>query len=170
MTGKPDKEEGAPAGAPRGNLEDVIAAQVARQLSRGSAGASDEGREAHAVLADMIRSSNVREPYRQWLAWMHEQIAAGVDARIACAVMPGRGNFSKLKRDIALWQAIDRLAFEDGVTPSLAAKKLLDNPASLRRLAREIPDLELPRGRNNKPPSVDTLVNIYRRIEKLRHE
>lgn len=170
MSRKPDKTKGAPAGAPRGNLEDANAAQVARQLSRGGDGAVEDGREAHAALAQMILDSDMNEPYREWLAWMHEQIARGVDARIACAVMPGRGNFSKLKRDIALWQAIGRLAFEDGVTTSLAAKKLRDNPATLRRLAREIPDLELPRGRNNEPPSVDTLTNIYARIEKDRHE
>lgn len=170
MTEKPDKGKGAPAGASRGNLEDFNEKWMARQLTRGAAGAVQEGRDAHATLASMIRESDLREPYRTWLAWMHEQIALGTDARVACGVVPRKGNFSKLRRDIALWSAIDRLAFEDSTTIRAAAGKLRGNKATRQRMKNEFPDFEMPAGRNNEAASIDTLVNIYWRIEKLRHE
>src|SRR5690606_18721641 len=92
-------------------------------------------REVHAALAGLIRGSDISEPYREWLAWMHQQIAQGSDAREVCAVLPRPGNFSKFKRDYAIWEAINSQAFADGTTWGKAAKKVHENPQVAARLA-----------------------------------
>lgn len=156
----------ADAGAKRGNLEDALQGIRQRKLAEGSRGDVVEALEVHADLARMIESSNIPTPYRDWLVWMHDSIAQGMDARDACAVRTKQGRFSQFRRDYALWCAIDNLALSDGGSWQEAAKKLHEQPRVLARLQREYPDLELPLGRDHERASLETIKNIYRKMDK----
>lgn len=162
MTKPPLKQARTPARVP-GNLEGFMQELLLDQLRKGAGGNTAAGREAHATLAAHLRESNIPEPYRDCLVWMHQAIANGMDAADACAVAAKPGRFSQIRRDIAIWQAIDEVAFEDKIEWRAAAAKLHGNARTLRRMKAAHPDLEL-------PASLETVKNIYRRIDKAAHE
>jgi len=126
-----------------------------RQLQEGDRGNIEEAREAHRRLAAYIRESNIPEFERDCLAYMHHAIAEGVDARVACAVPHKRGQFSRVKRDVDIWFAIDRIAFDESIEWRDAAKKLHGNTKTAKRF-----------GLNGKlPKSFATIENIYRKVQ-----
>lgn len=137
------------------SLDEINAAILARQLQMGDRGNLEVAREAHGRLAQVIRDSNMPAFERDCLARMHQAIADGMDARMACSVSPKRGQFSRTKRDVDIWFAINELASEAHVDWKDAARRLFGNIATAKRF-----------GLNSRlPASVATLENIYRKVE-----
>ncbi|MGY3265170.1 hypothetical protein [Lysobacter sp. HA35] len=102
-------------------LPDIV--EVMLQASK--RGDVNQGRKAHAMLADAIERSNIAEPWRRILSEMHLRISIGEDANTACIVKLRRGN-PGLGREHDIAAAVEKerdRARQHGLDASAAAAK-----------------------------------------------
>lgn len=84
----------------------ILAFGLDEDLAESWRGQLSRGRAAHGRLAALIADSDIPEPARGYLAWMHEQIALGRDPAEAMAMRRRSGQFSSEERKRAIYDAV----------------------------------------------------------------
>lgn len=85
---------------------DPLTFGLADDLNESWRGQLSKGRAAHDRLARLIEASDIPEPARAYLAWMHDQIARGRDPAEAVAMRRRSGQFSAEDRRKAIYDAV----------------------------------------------------------------